>query len=298
MLELLTKIPGPLFLMFFAGVIGVCTLLGRYWVDSSLRYPLPEPERLKPMAFAALKGGWSAVIRTGVFSLWEKKLLQIIGEGKETIIKVTSQPHQPLEPLEEEVYRFLQEERRAGDLFANPVLRARIEKLLEPVYRELGELHLAQMPEDRRHAWTVTALMLLLVTGIGLVKLYLGLTFERPVGILLVMLMFSPVVLLWVIKPYSKLTRLGRRYIREVERQFGWLKDSVQQGKIPQGINPVFPMALFGVGILEGVDGYDPFSQAFRNREYSGGCGGYSGFGGCGGDSGDGGSGGCGGGGD
>jgi uncharacterized protein (TIGR04222 family) len=84
----------------------------------------------------------------------------------------------------------------------------------------------------------------------------------------------------WVLKPKAPHTQLGRRYLKALKENFGWVQESLKSGSTPAEIDAALAIAIFGVGALSGVSLYGPFTQAFPAPK-SGGCAG--GCGGCGG---------------
>jgi hypothetical protein len=107
------------------------------------------------------------------------------------------------------------------------------------------------------------------------------------------------------LKPTAIPTSLGRRYLKEMEQHFGWVKESVErytydssgqvhlEKSVPEGIDPSLAVAIFGIGALAGYSIYQPYRDVFSPDTqggstllggiwYGGGCGG-GGCGGCGG---------------
>ncbi len=300
MLDILVQIPGPIFLVLFTGLSVVCIFIGWLWVnaDGSTQYPLPELTRFDPLTLAALRGGRNAVMRTAVFSLLERNLVQFQGKSRNVEIQGMPSDQKPRTGIEKEVYQFVQTPRRSRDLFLNADLRRRIEPHLAAIYRELEQLHLIRTGSDRLWAWLGTLVMFLVIAGVGGTKLILGLTRGRPVLFLVILLIVSFIFLFSVAKPWSLSSRLGCRYLKKLGKQFGWLKETVKQRESSEGIDPAFGVAIFGAGILAGSTFYTSYGEAFARSSSgsSGGCGGGCGGGGCGdGGCGGGGCGGCGG---
>jgi uncharacterized protein (TIGR04222 family) len=302
-LSTLEEIPGPTFLMLFAGLVIATIAICRLWInaDGSKEYLLPDLTHFDSIALAALRGREKLAIQIAVFRLWDRKLIDISGEGKNAEIQVRKQSRQnPSGAVEGEIYQFLQSPEKLKDMFSNTGLRNRIKMHLEPVQRELERLHIARTKSDRMRAWRITALAYLTIFGVGGLKIYLGILHDRPTGNLFVLLWGSLIVLVIatyvIFDPSANPTSLGQRYLRKLEKHFGWLKESVERGSAPEGIDPSLAVAIFGVGVLAGSSLYQPYSEAVsqleeRSTGWIGGCGG--GGGGCGG--GGGGCGGCGG---
>lgn len=308
LLQMLQQIPGSTFLWYFAGFSVICILLARLWAraDGSTQYPLPEPTRFDPIAIAALRGGTNSVIRTIIFSLWDRNLIKIRGNGKDA--KITTLKHckdTKLDLVEKEIYHALQVTTKPGDLFHDTSLLLKIETYLRPIYEKLENQHIARTEKDRSRIWWIFGSFMLVIVSVGGTKLYLGLTYGRPVLFLIILLIISVIVLYAALSPKATPTTLGWQYLQSLEEHFGWLRESIKQTRTPEGIDPAFALAVFGIGVLGPSDLYKPFNKAFpSNKAGSGGCsggcgggysgGGCSGGGGCGGGS-DGGGGGCGG---
>lgn len=301
MFDLFIQIPGPTFLVLFAGLSAICIFIGWLWVnaDGSTQYPLPEPTRFDPLTIAALRGGRNAVIRTAVFTLWNRKLVQFEGEGRNTYIEPTPSDQKPGGEIEAEIYQYVQPRRNSRDLFKDTRFRRRIDKHLEPIYRKLEQSHLVRTRAERHRASTGALVMLLIILIVGGSKLLLGLARGRPVFFLAILLIIAIIAFFMIVKPGARPSRLGRRYLKTVGKQFDWLKETFRRGESPEGIDPAFGIAFFGTGVLAGSTLHAPFSEAFASSSSSiggGGCGGGCGGGGEGGGGcGDGGCGGCGG---
>jgi uncharacterized protein (TIGR04222 family) len=226
------------------------------------------------------------------------------GGREKTQIEGVPSPKRALSPIEEEIYQFLKEPQEPKALLKDADLRSRIERHLEPIYSELERLHLTRTATDRSRAWIAPLFMGLVLCAVGGTKLYFGLIRGRPILFLLILLLISLAVLFSkrVRKPSGNMTRLGRRYFKQISELFGKVtKESVETGKLPEGIDSAISVAIFGAGALAGTALYGTFVQAFpvkgSGSSSSGGWGGCSigCGGGCGGSCGGGCGGGCGG---
>lgn len=288
MIEILLQIPGPIFLKYYIILSVICIVLGWLLVnaDGSTKYSLPRLTFFGTTAIAALRGGTNAVIRYTIFSLWNRKLVNITKHWwKHDDIEVVAKPSEKiiLKSIEGEIYKFLQSTEKSPNPLKDTGLRGRIEQYLEPTYKEFEQLRLIRSKSIRVWAWIVTILIFLVIYIIGGTKLYLGITHNHPVGFLIILLIIWMIVLFKVLKPWSISTRLGRRYLKSLKKRFGRF--------------PSFSVAISGVGILAYTSLYGFFGGAFPSSIESG----YVGYGGdigggCGGGCGDGcGGGGCGG---
>ena len=306
MIEIVRQIPGPLFLLLFAVLAAIGIYLARLWSDrdGSTDYPLPDPDRFDPLSIAALRGGRNAVIRTAVFSLWKRGIVDIkkvevkesSRKGEDTEIVPLPSDQKPAGPIEREILQFLQPgflnvPKRPEDLFQETALGSKIEAELQPILRELEEAHLAPTETDVSRRWLAAVTVGTAIAVLGVTKIYLGMRGGHPWGVLLVMLGVSLAVLGGVVLG-QRPTRLGRRYLKGLEGHFAWLKDSIQQGAFPMGIEAALPIAIFGIGALSSGALDETFKEAFSKGAGNGGCGG--GCGACGGGCGGCGCGGCG----
>ena len=300
---MLTKIPGPQFLLIFAALSAASILLSWYWanLDGSRDHKMPGPNTLDPILISALSGGKNAVIRTVIFDLWNRNLIKISGEDASAIIEGVPSSEKRGSAIHESVYQYMLRGvklKQPSQLFTDAVLNAEIDFLLQPTFRELERQRLLQSTEDlsrtRLAFWTA----LLIIAGIGGTKLVLGISRHKPVGFLVAELIISFIALLAALRPWGlKPTRLGYRYLKRLKKHFGWMQEHLSKKNHYTGIDPVFAVAIFGVSPLIGSPLFDPFGKAFRtgSTNQSGGCGGSSGCSGGGGGGGCGGCGGCGG---
>ena len=320
MLELLRNIPGPQFLVIFPLLVISGIVIGRLLINSGqsgLR--MPEPSEFSPSTIACLRGGWELVLKTTIFDLWQRGAIELtsdnssnntiafsllgkqftLGKAKASayIFRRAEGASAPSERIEMAVWSFLKTTRKPDDFFKNSTLKSFVETRVRQSQQELERNGLMRSPDQRTQAWMIFLAILVMIEGIGISKLMLGLSHHKPVGFLIFMLFTALFAISISLRPSSKLTPLGRAFLKRLEEHFAWLKDAVKDKEKP-GIDPAYAFAIFGTTILAGTLLYAPFSEAFPARS-PGGCGGGS----CGGSScsgggcsGGGGCGGCGGG--
>lgn len=320
MLELLRSIPGQLFLVIFPLLVIVAIVLGRRLINGSQAgCRMPEPSSLSPSAIAALRGDWELVLKTVIFGMWQRGVIELIPEeqvssggfrlfgielkssGKKRnsmLLRRAAGATAPSDRVEMAVWRFLAKKRKPDEFFKDETLRAFIKTFVSQSRLELERSGLIKSAGRTRQGWFIMSIMMVLVIGTGLAKLELGLRFGMPTMFLLIMLPFAFMAILIGIRPYEKLTLLGRQYLKRLEEHFAWLQEAVKNGEKP-AVDPAYAFAIFGTAVLAGTLLYSSFCEAFPSQT-TGGCGGGScGGGSCsgGGCSGGGGCGGCGGGG-
>ena len=113
----------------------------------------------------------------------------------------------------------------------------------------------------------------LILIVVGGIKIYLGFMRERPIGFLVFLLITSVVVLYKLLNPFEAygLSQLGRRFLNDQEKQFGWAKDSFKLNQQPEGLDIAMIFAVFGIGVLKDTPLYGAFAKAFPSGGGGGG---------------------------
>jgi uncharacterized protein (TIGR04222 family) len=300
---------GPLFLLFYAAVIGVVLALSRWRVwsaDRTLEERVDDPpEPVGSTDVALLRGSVNEVLRLTVVELVQRGYLRVVEGtilGMKTSQKIAqaSMPPDPrhLSRLQRPVFDFFQSPRNASALFSDRSLKewfrtecGESEKNLE-LYRLITPDDVVQ--KSRRIALLAGSIVL----GLGVYKLMVAFSKGRTnIGFLVVMLILGTVGAILVSKA-PRISRRGKAYIEKLRVRYSRLK--VGLTGLTHAIDDpalIFAVALFGITTLEGTP-YSNLVTTFRQATSqagasSGGCGGSGcGGGGCGG----GGCGGCGGG--
>lgn len=188
MIEEFVRIPGPTFLMLFAGLVTATIAICWLWVraDGSYKYQLPDLTRFDSIGIAQLRGGEKRLImQTAMFQLYGHDLIFFSGEGKDadiTILHQKGNSSQPSGAVEHEIYRSLQSgtEKKVSDICLDSGLWDRITTHLDPVQSELEQLHLARTKSDSRRVRMITAVACLIILGVGGTKLFLGISRDLP----------------------------------------------------------------------------------------------------------------------
>lgn len=132
----------------------------------------------------------------------------------------------------------------------------------------------------------IAAVPMMLIVLLGLYRLQAGRALGEPIGILAVLIVLGLVVIGWRLLDGLRLTREGKRALRDARQENVGLKRAPTREQMALGV------AIFGTAVLAGTP-YDPLHAM---RHSSGGDAGYAGDGGDGGSGcGGGGCGGCGG---
>ncbi len=295
MIDFIESVPGPTFLVVFTVATLVLFFIGRFWSsDDTMRFRVPSLTEFDPLAIATMRGTESA-IRTVVFSLWSNDHLESRNTGRSTEMQATHSSQNVSGQLEILVLDFFKSFRKTSDLFKDKRFMNKANEILDPYYARLEKSHLIRDRDQKSHAWKVAWIILGAILLLGVSKILLGISNDRPIFFLVVLLILAVIFCFVVIKPNQKVSNLGKKYLDALQSHFEWLQNSMKTGKVPDGINPALPVAIFGTAFLANTLFYSSYNQAFSKSNYwGGGCGGCGGGGGC---SGSGcGGGGCGGG--
>ena len=258
LLELLQPIPGPVFLVIFIILIIVCFGIGWFLLglDGSMKYPMPELTYFDPLSIAALRGGKEAVIRTALFSLWSRKLVEIKEVKSPTkgyLIKSIPARKVYMYPIEYEIYKFTEMPKKYSEILSHPRLSLRLYGLLGDIDRELEAHHLTRSTKYNLKVVGVTIAMLSILLIIGGSKLYLGITREKPVGCLIMLLLVTLIGLPIGFMLHKRQTKLGSQYLSELEDHFKWLETRIKLKQVPEGVDPAYFIAIYGLESLFGA---------------------------------------------
>lgn len=301
---------GPEFLLFFVLLTATVFILA-----AMLRRRLREPAGFvdgdelprHPYAVAALAGGSVQAVHAAVVGLVRRGLLELTASGR---LKRSPDAPQPtdLHPIESEILRNVP---ACGETLR--VTRPRVQAPVNVVLDDLREQgFVLKETQGRRVRWQ-PLLLALAVPAIGMVKITVGITRDRPVGFLFALTIVSAILAFAIFSRRALRSRKGDRALAALRQKFSDLRRG-DYFRSPADATPemlTLGVGLFGSGLLANTAYADlerPLKPPPKNSGCSSGCGGgVSGCGGgsgCGsgggggGDSGGGGCGGCGGGGD
>lgn len=290
---------GPLFLLFYAFVIGVTLLVCRLSLqrDSTTNLPLPLiPTNPDPLEIAYLRGGENEVTRLVVLDLIQRGYLEI---DKQNINQPINRPNvNILTSLERDVLNHFLSPRKANQIFKSQLLGKVKQHCTVYEQRLQNEQLLSSETASsfaRRIAWKGK----LIILGLGSYKLIIAVINGHSNVMFLVFMAITSIIILTNVCKVPRLSDRGKAYLKALQQTFAQLKNQVSNHTDNSGDlnNILLPVAVFGVSILAA----SPFAEyeklfhisaATANGGVSGGCGSSCGSG-CGG--GCGGCGGCGG---
>lgn len=256
MINDLINIPGPIFLIVFSVyAVGIILIFKRYVnKDYSLNYEVPEPTKLEPIDIAILKNGVKGAITTSIFNLWRLKGVDISKNKNSIVLKQKPTDTSKFNKLEKTIYKYILSPKFYRQLYMKTSVKT-IDKILIPNKTRLQELHLA--PDSKviqRHLKGVILGSLFLLCFGGL-KLYFGIVRGKPFGILIVLIIFSIIVLILVIKPTNiKTSALGKKMLKTTQQRFSWLKSSNKGAELLMDENLLYGIAIFGISSFLGSE--------------------------------------------
>jgi uncharacterized protein (TIGR04222 family) len=281
------ELRGPEFLLFYfcfslAVIVAIVLLRRRAESGGSPRIDLGDPYLI-----AYLRGGEDEAIRVAVVSLIDRGMLvkfaHLISRADHVTGDMASRP----------IERALLEKFSLTG-YGESVLKDKNLKLVAQSYKDTLE-RAGLLPDGATRAARLKRLLLgVAALGIvGVVKIQIGLSLERPVGFLTMMMIVAIVIASAVAFP--RLTARGKATLEDITNLYSGLRTQINSFS-PGGASAELAMfaAVFGVAALAATPfdyAEDLFRRRFSETSASSSCGSSDGGGGCGG----GGCGGCGG---
>lgn len=290
-------IPGPTFLALFAAAAGalvIAALIHRAVLFAGHHTPV---DRLGPQQVAYLNGGDKLAVYSSLAGLRAAGAIEV-GPGRTL---VTSGPMPAgATPLDQAVYNAAGQRVRARDVGGDQWVAMALASLRDDLERR----GLAPSQGTRAAARAVPFMMLALL-ALGAVRLVAGISGDKPVGFLIVLLIVWAFVTVGFLTSVPTRTRAARRALTELRRQHSYLSPSMGPAYATYGAAGLaLGVGLYGAASLWHADAaFAEEAEIQRQYASSSGTGGTydGGSGSSGGDSGGsscgGGGGGCGGGG-
>ena len=279
MMDMIIRLPGPIFLLYFTLLATLVIVIAWLWVktDGSIRYPLPEVTCLSPFEIAALRDGCRGVIQMALFNLWNNNLITLTGKGNASQIRrVNSSSHQLENEIEEILYQFASIKRRPADFFLDPSVLYRVDKHIKYINLTLEKLHLKRTYSQLTRSWVALWISLVIILCLGGIKLYFEIISGDAVEFLMMIMALFVVITLNVLTP-SQQSQLGQLYLKKLAHHFSHLKTEDNNN-----IDSSLQVAIFGIQTLAYSPQFAIFEQVFgkiaiKISNYgtsSGGCGG------------------------
>jgi uncharacterized protein (TIGR04222 family) len=280
MLDVINEIPMPIYLLIYAIIVMFCYLIG--WViihsDGSLKYPLPEVNKINPYQIAALRGGRKAVIRTAAFNLWNRKLLRLESSntgsnrdsGYSNEIELQSVPTQNINfnPIEYEVHDYFKMKTIPSEMFQDLRFQNRIDRRLVHILTELKYLYLIRTKSDQIRMYITIIVIFIIFLFTAGIKIYFCVINDMSFYYLSIEFVVSVVLLPVLLKPNDEVTRLGHTYLTKLENHYSWINTQIQNDNIKIGIDPTYYVAIFGFRFLIDNPIYKAFVHSMFTERY------------------------------
>jgi uncharacterized protein (TIGR04222 family) len=310
----IANLSGGWFLLFYVTVIVLTAIafgLYKSRLDWTNNLPLPlVTNNPDPFEIAYLRGGENELARTVIFSLVQKKFLEIIADGTKNYIKLTStQPNwTTLSEMERQVLKYFQATREVSEVFGSYGLPEILETYSLQYGAKIEQSNFLTPSDVVTKTRILSILIGLTVASLGIYKIVAAMINGRSNVIFTAVLAVIGFVIFVNLGKVNRLSVLGQKYVERLQQAFDNFKAKIQnplplpnnQAATFNSIDPfLLTVGVFGVGALAGTEFYE-YEQAFHRSSAassSGGCGSGCGSSSCssGGDGG-GGCGGCGGG--
>jgi uncharacterized protein (TIGR04222 family) len=272
---------GPHFLIFYSCLSVIVILAARHYRHRAESGPAPKMELSDPYLIAYLRGGENEVLRLAVITLIDRGLLAVNGAK----VRQTEQEmrRDAVNPLEHEVFKRFSIPAQAASVFQNKTLKGACAPYRTKL-EQAGLIPDASTTGDRTSRCLLAAGILV---AVGLSKIFIGISRDRPVAFLIILMIAAVVVT--AITSFPRLTRRGQLAFADIQTLYAHLRGrafDIRRGSATPEM--MMLAAAFGITALAPTE--YAFARSIFPRSSSS-CGS------CGSSGGDGGGGGCGGGG-
>lgn len=273
MSDLIISIPGQVFLIIFSlyalAVIFIAKIIAKR--DYTHTLEAPEPTHISPLDTALLKGGYKGAINVAIFYLWNSKHISIENNKNIVTLKKENSHLSNGDKLEKYILNKLSSPKSHSYFFSKEII-PEIKTLLAQNDEKLKEQQLLADIKVKTHIWKTFTWALLFLIGFGGVKLYYGLSLNKPSTFLIILLILSVIALYFTLRPSKVfLSNRGRRFLKSTTTRFEYIKQPIQrQNSLDDSV--LYGVALFGVyPFMDTMIGKSLDNPPFLNSN-SGGC--------------------------
>ncbi len=273
MLELIKNIPDSTFLILFAlySTVVIYFCKWRAHFDSTHNKSVPEPTQFLPEEIAYLNRGIKGTIVTTTMRLLKNKQISIKTVDKKLWVKTLKKGNEN-DKLRASILDFFSSERIYADFFSHQK-KLTASALFKSSIQNLEKHNLlSDMAIKHRVKIILRGLMLILFFGGS--KLYLGVTYDRTITILVVVLIIAVIVLFAVVQ--LKISTLGEKLLDLSATRFNW---AIKPDSIPKSQEDDLLYAIAVLGITPKIISQfgslidDPtIFQDILNNKSGGGC--------------------------
>lgn len=236
---------GPSFLFLFF-VLSVAALIGGFYLRKKLQgpsEPLREEPRLSPDELGYLSGGPALAVHSTIAALVDSRRMNF-DHSTETLQRVTDESGNT--PLEQAILR-------TGHTISVKEAYAAAVPDLDVIRRKLERLGLLLTSDQVQTSRVWPAFIALLVFAFGAIKIFVGLSRDKPISFLAVACVVLGVLTYALFFKRQALTLRGRAFLSALRERNAALKTA--SSKAPStlmGPDLAMAVSLFGVGILAG----------------------------------------------
>lgn len=284
------ELPGPKFLLFYIIMLVIAIIIAmilRRWLSRSNEDFNARRITVDPYEAAFLRGGPRQAIDTAIAMLVKSKVLKVSKtDHKLSVIgRLPAGAHR----LEQSVVSVIDSK---GGRSIN-VVRLKTLRSAESVADRLKTLGLVVSNEQWSVARKVPALVIVMVLVFGVIKIGIGISRGRPVGILVFLCILTAIIALGFSTSRPTATKLGKRALKQIKEENAALEATARTR--PQSLasgDVALALGLFGFTALAFMDDswidlrrafQPPSSSSSGSSCSSSSCGGGCGGGGCGG---------------
>lgn len=276
---------GPYFLILYGFVIFfILVILGiiKTGSDDTDELSLPPiPSQIDPYEIAYLRGGTNEVVRSVVFSLMQKNLIELKNEGKTTEIRQTGNKTSvsSLNQIEQLALGWFYTPRDSAEVFKSGGLIQQIESYGKTYQARLEQQQMLTDDETLSKFAPLKWTAYLIIFGLGAYKAAAAVAHGYYNIIFLIIFGIVGLLIARSISKFPRVTKLGKAYMERLQLAFDNLKYEAQKPYIPSNEPRVVPQAtfagvdplllsvgVFGSAILAGTV-FDSYNQAFQRAQ-------------------------------
>jgi len=190
MIELIKSIPGPYFLFIYAAVSFAVILIAKLYADYNNDNKLPDLTQLSPLSISILIKGIKGVIIFTIFKLWWRKKIEIKKNNKVLQVKRLTNDNSGLNRLETVLLQYFHIPKPYGTLFKKKSIET-IKNIISSDIDDLQKYGLLTDPRTTMRLWRITWRGALILMVVGCTKLVLGVTNNKPVVYLILLIIVS-----------------------------------------------------------------------------------------------------------
>lgn len=305
MIDFITNIPGKYFLLYFVFYVFLLIIMVKiYRAIRDLYFgnkKQPNTYDVNYIEMAFLKQGVKGAVSTVVFNLWNKKIINISKKNKTITVNKKTTKKDNDEPIENLIYSYAHSVTYLSRLYTDSNIKEKINRALKSNITNLQKLNLLYSNQRNSENKIVFYISLLAVYVVSFIKLFMGISRDKPVLFLILLMIAAGFAMYYFLKP-KQITPLGKDFLNLSNIQFEHFKQSQHNSTIMEDNSIIYAIALFGVSpflmdssLQETFSGTELYNNsASSDSSGAGGGDGGSGCSGCSSGCGGGGCGGCG----